>query len=265
MGPELSRDDAYLETSQSLTDSIFIYGLIMSMLPFRSRLRGLYDLIFSPLHRRVLGKAMAVIQPVIESRLNQFEGQDFTSKLGAQEQLDCIQWSLEYTRGNGKEHNPRWIGHSILHNIWAGSAAPGGLVTQMVFQVLMERPERYLEPLRKEAEAALEKHGGYTIEALKSMVLMDSLIRELNRVYPTGAITCARTVMSPQGFRTHDGLDLPRGARVAIPALAIQTDPEHFDDPLTVDGFRFARLREAEGAGSEQGWGAATASETNLA
>lgn len=236
------------------------------MLPFRSMLRSAYDFLLTRFHLRSLRKAMDVILPVVQARFEEFQERESLSDKRLPGSLDAIEWSLEYSKGSKKEHDPHWIALSLLHNIWAGSAAPGGLVTQMVFQVLME--PQYLDPLRAEAKAALST-GGYTDSALGSMHLMDSLIRELNRVYPTGAVTCARTVMKPGGFQFHDGLQLPQGTRVAIPALAIQTDEDNFDDPLTVDAFRFSRLREAalggHGQGGEQDWGAGTASETNLA
>lgn len=268
MGHELCRDDAYLRTSQSLTDSIFVYGLAMSMLPMRSLLRGAYDFIFSIFHRRALNKALMVILPVVESRFAEFQTRSPGPINKQEEHCDSIEWSLSLTKGNPKEHNPHWIAYSLLHNIWAGSAAPGGLVTQMVFQVLMEQPEKYLEPLRSEVQTALDKHGGYTDKALNSMVNLDSFVREISRVYPTGSVTCARTIMNPRGFQFHDGLFLPQGTRLAVPALAIQTDADNFRDPHTVDGFRFARLREAarhRKGENEQRWGAGTASETNLA
>lgn len=266
IGEDLCRNDDYLNTSQKFSNSVFIHGLIMSMLPFRSMLRGAYDFFLTRFHLRNLCKAMEVILPVVQARFEEFQERESSSEKRRPVRLDAIEWSLEYSKGSVKEHDPHWIALSLLHNIWAGSAAPGGLVTQMVFQVLME--PRYLGPLREEARAALSP-SGYTDNALGSMHLMDSLIRELNRVYPTGAVTCARTIMKPGGFQFHDGLQLPQGTRVAIPALSIQTDEDNFGDPLTVDGFRFSRLREATiggyGQGVEQDWGAATASETNLA
>lgn len=229
-------------------------------------LHGVYAFFLTRFHLRNLRKAMEVILPVVQARFEDFQEQESLSEQRRPVRLDAIEWSLEYSKGSAKEHDPHWIALSLLHNIWAGSAAPGGLVTQMVFQVLME--PQYLGPLRAEARAALSP-GGYTDSALGSMHLVDSLIRELNRVYPTGAVTCARTIMNSGGFQFHDGLQLPQGTRVAIPALAIQTDEHNFEDPLTVDAFRFSCLREASigghGQGGEQDWGAATASETNLA
>lgn len=278
IGPELCRDEAYLKASQSLGDSIFINGLVMSMLPpFPGPVRKLLKRTLSIFHKRVLRRAVNVVLPTVQRRFDEFEAvhSDGNNTEGEDVHLDAIQWTLSLTKSTyTKEHNPERIALSLLHNLWAGSAAPGGTVTQMVYQVLLE-PD-YLAPLRTEAEQALALHGGYTERGLNNMPLLDSFIRELNRLYPTGAVTCARTVMDPDGYQFSDGLRLPVGTRVAFPALAIQTDPENYQDPLRFDGWRFARLRNqpsvgASSAGAEHGlkdeehrYAASTVSETYL-
>ncbi|KAF2179247.1 putative cytochrome P450 monooxygenase [Zopfia rhizophila CBS 207.26] len=258
IGTELCRDENYLRSSTTLNNSVFINGLVMTMLPL-GPLRRLGCHFFSFLHRRNIRNAMKDILPVVTKRFEEFQNQDKDSL----EALDAIQWSLEFSAGNKKEHNPEWIALSLLHNLWAGSAAPAGLVTQMIFQTLLE--PQYLDPLRSEAVKAIGTYG-WTDKALSSMPLIDSFIRELNRLYPTGAVTCARTVMD-KTFQFHDGFQLPRGSRIAIPALAIHTDPDNFPDPMKFDGFRFAKMNTAEKSGeeTEAKWGASTVSETNLA
>ncbi|POS75429.1 hypothetical protein DHEL01_v206171 [Diaporthe helianthi] len=264
-GPELCRDEDFLKTSQTFTDSLFINGLVLSMLPLGPCRRWVAQ-ILSFFHKRNLQKAMNVIFPVVNSRFESFQTRDVGGKNELDEALDAIQWSLELSEGNPTEHNPQNISSALLHNIWAGSAAPGGLATQLVFQVLTH-PE-YLEPLRAEAQQAIQSRG-LTDKALNNMYFLDSFIREVNRLYPTGAVTCARTVMNPSGFRLHDGLTLAQGDRIAVPALAIQTSSAFFSDPLSFDGFRFSRLSAAGNTGGaedvEQKWGAATVSDTNLA
>ncbi|KAI0902786.1 hypothetical protein F4823DRAFT_569366 [Ustulina deusta] len=60
-------------------------------------------------------------------------------------------------------------------------------VTEMVFQVLMD--PKLLADLRDEVMLALEEHG-WTEKLLRKLALQDSFIRELNRLYPTGASEC---------------------------------------------------------------------------
>lgn len=69
-------------------------------------------------------------------------------------------------------------------------------------------------------------------------------------------------------FRFKDGLELPVGSCIAIPAQAIQTDPDNFQNPQEFDGFRFAQLGSSEETkfnSDEHQHGATTISETNLA
>lgn len=280
MGAELCRDTAFLRTSAAFTDSIFVNGLILSMLPLWP-LRYALSYVLSVFHRYNLRRAMKIVLPVVSARFEEFRRQQYSSSFhqsGADDDvvndqltehhLDAIEWTLRLSMKLGdKEHNPYRISLSLLHNLWAGSAAPAGLLTQMLFKVLLDPPSRYLEPLRAEAEAAIKQHG-CTDKALSNMSLLDSFIREMNRVYPTGSATCARTIMDPAGFAFHDGLKLPVGTKIAIPALAIQTDERAFETPLDFQGFRFADLggeNDHETASIESNWGASTISESNLA
>jgi cytochrome P450 len=168
--------------------------------------------------------------------------------------------------------------------------ALANLNLQMVYQVLMT-PE-YLEPMREEIRNAVDTHG-WTDKALINMPLVDSFLRETNRLYPNGAgtalfsilvflgppepnlicnaVTAARTVME-KPFTFHDGLTLPVGSRIAFPSRAIMVDPDNFDDPYSFRGFRFAELAAAkESAGGkldnskEQQFSASTVTKTNLA
>lgn len=281
MGPEVCRDTSYLRLSQTFTDSIFVNGLILSMLPLWP-LRYPLSYVLSVFHRYNLRRAMKIVVPIVTARFEEFRRQqesnnfrgrgadgDLADDQLTERHLDAIEWTLQLSKELGqKEHNPYRISLSLLHNLWAGSAAPAGLLTQMLFKVLLDPPSRYLEPLRAEAEAAIKQYG-CTDKTLSSMPLLDSFIREMNRLYPTGSATCARTIMDPAGFAFHDGLKLPVGTKIVVPALAIQTDDRNFDNPLEFQGFRFVDLGGRNGrdgtAGVESNWGASTISESNLA
>ena len=69
-----------------------------------------------------------------------------------------------------------------------------------------------------------------------------------------------------RSFRFHDPMVLPAGSRLAIPALAIQTDPDNFDNPLTFNAFRFARQDKSaqEDAEDERNCSVTAVSPTNL-
>lgn len=178
MGPELCRNTDYISQSMDFTESIFVNGMTLTMLPL-GPFRKIGSWIGSFRHRQTLKKTLEIIMPVVQQRL---------AKKAANPRAvfhkDSIEWLIDLTRSIPTENDSRRVSLYLLHNLWAGSAAPGGLVTQMVFQTLLE--PKYLECLRLEAEKAVSSHG-WSDKALNAMVLQDSFIREINRLYPTGS------------------------------------------------------------------------------
>jgi cytochrome P450 len=108
-------------------------------------------------------------------------------------------------------------------------------------------PERdeYVAGLREEAERTLAKHNGWTKDAVNELLRVDSVIRETMRVVGLGDYGMPRLISDPKGVTLSGGLHIPYGVRVVVPTYNIQTDPARFDNPLTYDGFRFSRPREA--------------------
>ncbi|KAK7746484.1 hypothetical protein SLS53_002443 [Cytospora paraplurivora] len=196
--------------------------------------RGIFTQALAVFHKRKLEAAVNIVQPIVESRLRELQADPTVSH------PDAIQWAIELAHegSDPREWDPRRLTLNTLQNLWAGSAGPAVSVTQMLFQVLA-MPE-YLEPLGAEAHQAISTYG-WTDKALNNMPLLDSFIREVNRVYPLGSITAARTVMDDHGFTFHDGLTLPQGTRIAFAIGAIQKDDQYIPRAADFDGFRFAR------------------------
>ncbi|KAM7211717.1 Cytochrome P450 [Rhypophila decipiens] len=249
IGPELCRDVNFLETFQQFGISIFNNGLLCSMLPplpgfIHRPLRRLFTSLF---HKKSLDRAVQMVQPTVQARLDKLQ----PSTSPDPELQDAIAWTLSLTQSTyPAEHNPERITLTLLHNLWASNAGPAEMLTNMIFQILYDPV--YLPILRSEAEESFRIHGYFTHKALSpnNMPLLDSFIREINRLYPTDSVTCMRTVTDNKGFEFHDGLSIPVGSRIAVPSLAIRTDVANYADPLRFDGFRFARMKTSERAGS---------------
>jgi aspirochlorine biosynthesis cytochrome P450 monooxygenase len=177
VGEELCRDKVFVEASMAFIMSLFMTALIIVKLPLGA-LRNLLSWPLSLLHRRKLERCVMMLQPVVERRIRELK-----AGFSPSDHSDAIDWTLSLPISDS-EMSPRLVALEIMHNLWAGSSAPGGLLTEMLFQLLME-PD-YLSPLRHEAHAAIAE-GGWTEKALNSLPLQDSFIREINRVYPAGS------------------------------------------------------------------------------
>ena len=120
---------------------------------------------------------MKMLQPIVARRIQERQRGE-----GKGNHNDGIEWTLDLT--DNASMDPHQISLEVLHNLFAGSLAPGAMVTELVFQVLMD--PKLLQELRTEALKAIDEHG-WTEKLLTSLPLQDSFIRELNRVYPTGS------------------------------------------------------------------------------
>jgi cytochrome P450 len=180
-GKKLCRDEEFLQTTYRFTGTLLPSAVWTNFLNL-----GPLDFCVAKyttwFHRRELEASIKLLTPTIIQRLRaQSEGD-----LKAVED-DSIQWAIEeaIAMKNPQELQPRRVAENVLHLLFAANSAPGALVTQMVFQVLM-CPE-YLEPLRQEIDSAIGQENHWTAAVLEKMPLLDSFVRETLRLYPPGA------------------------------------------------------------------------------
>jgi hypothetical protein len=188
IGPELSRNSGFLSASTSLQNSIFITALVIVKLP----LGPLRDLLAYPLtlpHRWKLDKCFKILQPLVTERVQRrrlLQGKEVNDN----EKTDAIEWTLDLISSlpDARYDSVDFITEELLHGLWAASSAPGGLMTQIVFSLLYE--PKYIAPVREEAEKAVALYG-WSEKMLGNLLLQDSFIREVNRLFPTGSGTYA--------------------------------------------------------------------------
>jgi len=181
LGEELCRDEKFLSKTKSLLESIFDTAIVIVTLPL-GPFRNLLARPLTLIHKWKLQSCASMLRPVVSQRLERRQ----LLKEGAPQHgpLDAIEWTLDL-RGNHPQYDSvDWITTELLHNLWAASSAPGGLMTEVVYQLLFE--PRYMALLREEAVKAVEEFG-WTEKMLAKLNLQDSFIREVNRLYPIGS------------------------------------------------------------------------------
>ncbi|KAJ5327129.1 Cytochrome P450 [Penicillium brevicompactum] len=106
---------------------------------------------------------------------------------------------------------------------------------------LARRPE-YIAPLRQEINDTILKLGP-TLPACKAMDLMDSFLKECQRLHPPAALSAHRVCISD--IKLSNGITLKKGSHVAVPSEVIQKSGAYYEDPETFDGFRFVKRAAA--------------------
>lgn len=121
----------------------------------------------------------------------------------------------------------------------------------------IRRPE-HIEPLRVEISSVVAEYG-WSKDAIRHMVKLDSFVKETQRLSPIGSGTSKHffsssiifTVHIPdalqrkavQDFTFSDGLFIPAGTYMVAHVYAMHRDPAVYEDPLEFKGFRFAEKR----------------------
>jgi hypothetical protein len=105
---------------------------------------------------------------------------------------------------------------------------------------------------------------GWTKAGLDKLHMIDSFIRESQRVdgltfrsfctlpsTPSVDVLCRLSVtmlrLALRPFTFSNGVTIPAGTLVALPASAVHRDEELYPNPEEFDGFRFSKLRESDG------------------
>ncbi|KAF2675650.1 cytochrome P450, partial [Lentithecium fluviatile CBS 122367] len=253
IGDELCRDEEFLQKSMNFIKGIFINALVIVKLPL-GPLRPSLAWLISLVHRWQLRSCERILLPVLRRRL---EARN-TAENRNMGKLDAMEWTFGLHQELTHYGTLSKVSKELLHTLWAGSSAPGGMMTEILYQLLLH--PQHIEPLREEARKAI-KEDGWSEKMLSSLLLQDSFIREVNRLFPTGSITCVRVVCN-RPFVFSDGLTLPVGTRFGFPAKAIQRAGD-----TKFKGFRFAQSSQKRDGVSEntRRWSAASMATDNLA
>ena len=170
VGYPLCRNEDWLHVSLGYTVSAFTISAAL-----RNRPRALRPLIYMFLTaRRTLNAHLAVansvIAPVLEARKS---GDD---------NLDILQWLLDGAKG--QDQDPRRIANKVLFIALAAMNASNMGIVHVLFD-LCTMPQ-YIEPLREDIQRALDKAQGWNLSAIQSMHMLDSFLKESQRINHPG-------------------------------------------------------------------------------
>ncbi|KAI9038302.1 cytochrome P450 [Aspergillus affinis] len=116
--------------------------------------------------------------------------------------------------------------------------------SDMLIQVLYDLAEReeLIHALREEIKAVLPQGWNkFTVTHLK---LMDSVLKESQRLKPLGFVSMRRVAEEP--LLLSDGTVIPEGSSILVSSER-QWDEAYYPDPKTFDPYRFLKLRESPG------------------
>ncbi|KAL0574345.1 hypothetical protein V5O48_007607 [Marasmius crinis-equi] len=191
----------------------------------------------TPLPRN-MKRTMKLLGPIIEERLEKFRAGE-----GDSLEDDLLTWLIR-AAPTEEELKPEQLGLRMLTLNVAAIHTTSQAFTHALIN-LCKHPE-YIEPLRKEIEDAIEKEG-WTKAAMGRMRMLDSFLKESQRVSSSGAGMFSVNRLTLKEFVFSNGTVLPAGTVIGTSPSALHFDETTYSNPFEFDGLRSYREREKEG------------------
>ncbi|OBT51333.1 hypothetical protein VE04_08542 [Pseudogymnoascus sp. 24MN13] len=134
-------------------------------------------------------------------------------------------------------------------------------LTHCIHDLVSHPPSLYASPILEQARAVLAANDGvWTTQALSALPLLDSFIKESQRLHPIGQLLSQRKVLDPkgvvlmpsEGFEGAKPVYLPYGAVTQMPLLGVHMDGGFYEDAREFRGFRFAEDKVARSQPSDR-------------
>ncbi|KAF6808175.1 cytochrome p450 monooxygenase [Colletotrichum sojae] len=235
LGEASCRNEEWLDLSKSYTITSFRAAMKLNKIP--RVLRGIANIIDQDCRqsRQALSKARRIVEPVVAERRQAREKCEAEGVL-APKYNDAIDWAE--TEAHGKPYD---VGALQLVLSFAAIHTTTDLLTQTLIRLANEPDD--ITALRAEIIDVL-KQEGWKKSALFQMKLLDSAIKESQRIKPNGLLAMRR--IATEDVKLPDGLVIRKGERINIDGSNF-TSPEVYDHPEKFDIHRFKNLREQPG------------------
>ncbi|GME22686.1 Cytochrome p450 [Neofusicoccum parvum] len=166
---------------------------------------------------------------------------------------DAIEWMDEQAKDEPYDIT---LGQMTL--AFAAIHTTSGMISALLWE-LTANPE-YIDELRKEIVEVLKEDGGWKKTSLYKMKLLDSCMKEAQRLHVIGSMIMGRKVMTP--VTLSDGTYLPKNSHVAMPTWTMKDELFYGPDAALFDGRRFLEKRSLPG--NEHRWQFVTTSPEHL-
>ncbi|KAJ1335086.1 cytochrome P450 monooxygenase 2 [Microdochium nivale] len=232
LGVELSRNQEWLDITKSYTVNAFHASILLRTYPLWSRRFAASWLVPEVrIVRHQMAEATKLVDGIIAKRRQEDkEGTAINERVP-----DAIDWFEEESGGA-----PYDSGLMQLTLAAVAIHTTTDLLTETMLRLAQE-PE-LVEELRAEIKSVLLADGAWTKAGMANLKLLDSAIKEAQRLRPILSANMLRRVMAPTPVPGHEGRVFPKGSQLIV-STHYRHDPNTYPEPLKYNGRRFADMR----------------------
>ncbi|KAI0802275.1 cytochrome P450 [Xylaria sp. FL0064] len=235
LGDKLCRDPGWLQVTSQYPITSFNAAYKLRLYPKWIRPLVHWFLPECQLLRHQSAQARSMIQPIIDQRLEE-KRKALEAGLPVPTYDDAIDWAQEESKQF--KYEPATFQLAMSN---AAIHTTSDLFTQTILE-LLAHPE-LIQPLRDEVIEVLRIHG-CTKSGLYNLKLMDSILKETQRVKPISMVSMQRIALADVPLS--DGTVIPKGAKLAV-ANTTRLDGDLYEEPEKFDGYRFLKMRSDPG------------------
>lgn len=182
--------------------------------------------------RAQVRRVRELLEPVIEARRRE-KAACVTKGLEPPRYHDSLQWFEDTAKNQWYDAAGAQLAMDFAGIYGTSDLLIGGLVD-------IVRHPHLIEPLRQEIRSVF-KEGGWTPASLYKLKLLDSCLKESQRVKPVECATMRSYALRDVTFS--NGLFVPKGELVAV-AADVMSNPNVWPEPEKYDPYRYMRIRE---------------------
>ncbi|KAM4065581.1 cytochrome p450 [Hirsutella rhossiliensis] len=236
IGSELCRNEEYLTAAINYTIEVMtahraVQGTRPWLRPFLARRLPEVKQV-----QRRIREADAFLRPVVEQRRMAAEDESY------EKPDDMLQWFID-ARGKFTRESSQDLAKIQLLLSFAAIHTTT-LTATNVFYDIASLPDFASQVCDEIREALASNGGAFTSNALQSMKMLDSALKETLRLHPPGLATASFQRKVLQSFTLSNGQVVPEGVIIEIPTVAINSDTTVFPDADQFDPLRFYKLRK---------------------
>ncbi|KAL4996586.1 cytochrome P450 [Aspergillus recurvatus] len=235
LGERVCHDPEWLRITIDYTIDAFIASHYLKLWP--RLFRPLAARIMTPCRklRADYKEAQRIITALVKERRADKEETDRSGKPPKQ-YLDALEWMEECAKGRSYDPAAAQLGLSL-----AAIHTTTDLLTQVLYDLCEQG--QVVSELREEVITVIQQEGWHK-SALHKLKLMDSVLKETQRLKPMGVTSMRR--MATNDITLSDGTFLPKGTSLSV-SCENHWNPQIYSDPEAYDPYRFLQLREEPG------------------
>ncbi|TQV90431.1 hypothetical protein V2A60_010422 [Cordyceps javanica] len=232
LGEELCRNADWLRVTKEYTVASFDAAQELRQWPYLLRPVANRFLPSCVTTQRMLGEARAIITPVIRKR---YAAREAAAAAGAPyvESNDAMDWfaTADPERFFDAANFQLALSFAAIHT-----------TTDLLSETLLRVAKNpNIIPALREEIISVYRSDGWAKTALYKMKLLDSTIKETQRMKPISQVSMLRLVK--ENFTLTDGTALKKGQKLAVTSTHFR-DASNHQDPDKWDPYRFVRMRE---------------------